>query len=177
MHSEVRAAAAISTPFDLAAAARQMSRGLGWVYTTLFLRTLKPKALQKAREHPDLLNLKAVKRARSWRAYDAAATAPLHGFESAEDYWSRSSSLPYLRRIRLPVLLLNARDDPFIPASILPQELVNGSKWLQAEFTDRGGHAGFVSGAWPWRPVYWAEQRSIEFLARFVPTLRPARSD
>lgn len=171
----VRACAAISTPFDLAAAAAEMSRGMGRLYSRFFLRTLKAKALIKADEYPGRLDREAVRRARNWREYDDAVTAPLHGFRDAEDYWARSSSLFLLDRIRRPVLLIGARDDPFVPASSLPEEHVGRSEWLHAEFTSRGGHVGFVSGALPWRPLYWAEHRAVEFLAAFVPTIRPAR--
>ncbi|UCF20093.1 MAG: hydrolase [Gemmatimonadota bacterium] len=170
---EVAAAVAISTPFDLAAAANKMSKGLGRFYSGFFLRTLKAKALLKAEEYPGLLDRDAILRARDWREYDDAVTAPLHGFRGAEDYWRRSSSLHFLTGIRRPTLLINARDDPFIPESSLPEESVSGSPWLESEFTSRGGHAGFIAGALPWRPIYWAERRAIEFLTRFVPALRP----
>lgn len=169
--AEIRAGVAISTPFDLAAAAEKMSRALGRLYTRFFLRTLKAKALAKARDYPDLLDARAVRRARTWRDYDGAATAPLHGFRDAEDYWARSSSKFYLARIRRPVLLINSRDDPLVPSASLPDDLADRSKWLYTLFTQRGGHAGFVSGVLPWRPVYWAEGQAIDFLARFVPTI------
>jgi predicted alpha/beta-fold hydrolase len=171
---EVRAAVAISTPFDLAAAAKRMSTGLSGLYSYFFLRTLKPKALRKAAEYSGLLDVEAIRRARTWRQYDEAVTAPLHGFKDAEDYWARCSSIHYLERVRRPALLINARDDPFIPASSLPEEPVKRSDWLVAEFTGRGGHAGFVGGRLPWRPRYWAEERAVEFLAEYVPTIRPA---
>jgi predicted alpha/beta-fold hydrolase len=172
---EVRAAVAISAPFNLAAAAHEMSRGSGRIYTRLFLRTLKPKARQKAQEYPHLLDTKAIRKARNWRQYDDAVTAPLHGFRDAEEYWSRSSSKSSLGRIRRPTLLINAKDDPFIPASSLPEGAVAESEWLHASFTEKGGHAGFVAGTVPWRPLYWAEQRTIEFLAGYVATVRPLR--
>ncbi len=172
---EIRAAVAISVPFDLAASARQMSRGMGLFYTHFFLKTLKPKALAKARQYPGLLDERAVRRARTWRQYDHVATAPLHGFASAEEYWEKSSSIPYLDGIRRPTLLISAADDPFIPESCLPRDAVKRSEWLHAEFTQRGGHAGFVAGAAPWRPFYWAEYRAIEFLADYAPTLWPGR--
>ncbi len=170
---EVSAAVAISTPFDLAAAASKMSRGLGRYYSSFFLRTLKAKALLKAEEYPNLLDRDTILRAQTWREYDDAVTAPLHGFRDAEDYWQRSSSLHYLKDIRRPTLLISARDDPFVPESSLPEEFVASSVWLESEFTAYGGHAGFIAGALPWRPLYWAEKRAVEFLARFVPALRP----
>lgn len=171
---EVRAAVAISTPYDLRASAAVMSRGLGRLYSRHFLRTLKRKALQKARDYPDLLDAKAVRRARNWRQYDETVTAALHGFASAEDYWQRSSSLHFLERIRRPTLLISAEDDPFMPADSLPRRAVEDSEWLTADFTERGGHAGFVGGNLLGRKVYWAEERAVTFLARFVPSVRPA---
>jgi len=172
---EVRAAVAISTPFDLAAAADTMSRGPGRLYSRFFLRTLKPKALLKAGEYPELLDAEAIRRAKTWRQYDHVATAPLHGFDSAEDYWSRSSSSSFLDRIRRPTLLINSEDDPFIPASCIPIDRIEQSDWLRAEITQRGGHVGFVAGSVPWRPYHWAEHRAVEFLSDFAPTIRPAQ--
>jgi predicted alpha/beta-fold hydrolase len=174
---EVRAAAAISTPFDLAAAAEKMSRGASRLYTHFFLRTLKTKMLQKAEEYPGSLDVEAIDRASNWRQYDDAATAPLHGFEDAADYWARSSSIHFLDRIRRPALLINAKDDPFIPATSLPMDAVERSQWLHAEFTEHGGHAGFIAGSLPWRPVYWAEQRAVQFLASYAPTIRSTDSE
>ncbi len=153
---EVRAAVAISVPFDLAQSAQQMSRGAGRLYTHFFLKTLKPKALAKARQFPGVLDEATIRRARNWKQYDDAATARLHGFRDADDYWAQSSSMRYLDAIRRPTLLISAADDPFIPESCLPREIVERSAWLEAEFTERGGHAGFVSGSLPWRPFYWA---------------------
>jgi predicted alpha/beta-fold hydrolase len=173
---EVRAGAAISTPFDLAAAAEKMSRGIGRLYTHFFLGTLKQKALAKAAEYPHILDAAAIRKARTWREYDDVATAPLHGFRDVSDYWERSSSISFLDRIQRPVLLINAKDDPFVPEPSLPTEMVERSQWLHAEFTINGGHAGFVAGALPWRPIYWAEHRAMEFLASFAPSIRPAPS-
>jgi predicted alpha/beta-fold hydrolase len=171
---EVRAAVAISVPFDLAAAAAKMSRRLGRLYSRFFLKTLKQKALLKARQYPELLDAEAIRRARNWLQYDGAATAPLHGFKDAEDYWGQSSSISYLKRIRRPALLIGARDDPFIPESSLPHDIAEGSEWLHAEFSPHGGHAGFVTGPFPWRPFYWAEHRAIDFLGSFALMMRPS---
>jgi predicted alpha/beta-fold hydrolase len=170
---EVCAVAAISTPFDLAAAAEKMSGGSGRFYTRFFLRTLKEKALKKAEEYPNLLDEEVIRQARTWREYDDAVTAPLHGFEDADDYWRRSSSMQYLDRIRRPTLLINSRDDPFIPESSLPEDQVARSPWLTALFGQSGGHAGFIAGPWPWRPFYWAEHRAVEFLSEFATAIPP----
>lgn len=165
---DFRAAAAISTPFDLKAGAEKLTRGLGPLYTRFFLRTLKAKALAKARQYPDLLDPAAIRSARDWREYDDAVTAPLHGFRDADEYWALSSSRGYLSHIRRPTLLINSRDDPFLPSSCLPSDAARDSQWLHPDFSDQGGHAGFVAGRLPVRARYWAEERSIAFLASHV---------
>ena len=146
----VRAAAALSAPLDLTAAGHAIARGFNrMVYNRMFLGTLKPKALAKIQQYPGLANADAVVAARDMYAYDAAYTAPLHGFSSTEDYWTRCSAKPALGTIRhLPALLVNARNDPFIPASSLPTRAEVGSAvtlWQPHE----GGHVGFPAGRFP----------------------------
>ncbi|MEY4763671.1 MAG: hypothetical protein RI907_344 [Pseudomonadota bacterium] len=146
----VRAAVAVSSPLDLTACGVAIGRGFNkLVYTRMFLQTLKPKALAKIRQHPGLANADAVAAATDMYTYDAAYTAPLHGFSSTEDYWTRCSAKPGLTAIRdLPVLLLNARNDPFIPAASLPTRADVGpavTLWQPHE----GGHVGFPSGRFP----------------------------
>lgn len=162
---QLAGAVGISVPFDLAACARVLDRGLRRaVYTANFMRTMRRKALAKARAHPGFVDVAAVRRARTFAEYDDAVTAPLHGFADARDYWRRASSGPYLRRLRRPTLLINALDDPIVPPEALPDPATLPAH-VHAEFPPRGGHAGFVEGAWPWRAGFWAERRAIEFLA------------
>lgn len=161
---QMRAAVGISVPFDLAACARALDQGFErMVYTENFLRTSKAKIRAKARTHPGFVDVEAALRARTFREYDRAVTAPLHGFADEVDYWTRGSSGPWLSRIRRPTLLIGARDDPFVPASSLPDVSTLPAP-VRAEFVPRGGHAGFVDGRWPWRATSWAERRAIEFL-------------
>jgi hypothetical protein len=163
------AAAAISVPFDLEACARRMDRGLPRIlYTTTFMRSFRRKTRAKALAHPGFVDVRAALRARTFAEYDRAVTAPLHGFADEVDYWRRSSSGPFLSHIKRPTLLLNAIDDPFVPATSLPDPR-RLPPHVRAEFVPRGGHVGFVEG-WPWRAVSWAERRAIEFLA---PVLDP----
>src|SRR5690349_20150589 len=116
------AAAAISTPLDLTAAGIAIGQGANRIYTHAFLRTLKPKALAMAAAFPDRLDPARIRRAYSMWTFDEFVTAPLHGFAGANDYWSRASSKPWLASIALPTLVLNARNDPFIPAASLPRQ-------------------------------------------------------
>jgi predicted alpha/beta-fold hydrolase len=161
----VRGAAALSVPFDLERGSRYISRGFSRVYERHFLRTLRKKAAAKLTRYPALFDLEAMLAARTLYEFDDVVTAPIHGFRDAHDYYSQSSSLPYLSRIRRPTLLLSARDDPFLPAAVLDEvaELARDNSCLTAEFHEHGGHVGFVSGR-PWRPVYYAERRVGEFL-------------
>jgi predicted alpha/beta-fold hydrolase len=145
----VRAVAAVSAPLDLAAGGRAIGRGFGrHVYTRMFMRSMKKKALIKLRRHPGLFDAAAMRRARDLRDFDEIFTGPLHGFAGADDYYARSSAKAQLDRIRIPALVLNARNDPFLPASALPRAGEVGpcvTLWQPAH----GGHVGFASGRWP----------------------------
>jgi uncharacterized protein len=161
--TEVAGAVAISTPFDLAACAGVLDRGLPRVlYTEHFLRTMKAKLRAKADGIGARVDLPAAMRARTFAQYDRMVTAPLHGFADERDYWTRSSSAAYLAAIRRPCLLINAVNDPFVPPSSLPLAEVAASRWLEAAFVAEGGHAGFLEG--PTGRRSWAERRAVAFL-------------
>ena len=163
---EVQSAVAISAPFDLGVAARAIDRGFSRVYAYVFLKTLKQKAILKARQYPGLIDPERVSRISSFAEFDDTVTAPFHGFRDGLDYWTTSSSKQFLGGIRRPVLLINSRDDPFLAGGHLPVRVVSESKWLTGEFTRTGGHAGFVEGIWPWTAGYWTESRVLTFLGR-----------
>ncbi len=163
----VRAIAAVSAPLDLAAGGRAIASGLSYqIYTRMFLRTLKPKALRMIARHPGLADPARVRRARDLGAFDDAFTAPIHGFRDAADYWARASSKPHLKRLRLPTLILNARNDPFQPAAVLPGADAT-SDWVRLEQPAHGGHVGFAQGAAPGR-LDWLPQRLLHFFAHGV---------
>jgi len=165
---QVRAAAAVSVPFDLERGARQIENGFGRVYTSHFLRTLKEKARIKLERFPGLFDPIRMEKAKTLYDFDDAVTAPVHGFYDAHDYYSRSSSLRFLSSIALPTLLLSASDDPFLPLEVRDSVLMMAreNSVLVAEMHERGGHVGFVSGHSPLDPHYYAEERLVEFLAR-----------
>jgi len=167
---QVRAAAAVSVPYDLGRGSRHIARGFARVYEQHFLRSLRRKALAKLESFPDLLPRERIIGARTLWDFDDAVTAPLHGFASAEDYYTRSSSLRFLAGVRLPTLLLSAVDDPFLPPAVLDdvRRVARENAALHVEFIDRGGHVGFVGGRAPWRPFYYAEWRVAEFLSVHV---------
>jgi uncharacterized protein len=159
----VRRAAAISAPIDLAAAGHALDRGLNrLLYTRHFLATLRPKSLAKLQMFPGLYDAATVRAARTFREFDNLVTAPLHGFRDVDHYWSAASSGPWLERIRVPTLLLNARNDPFLPEQALLAASRKAAPSVVLEFPRTGGHAGFLSGPFPGRS--WLPQRLLEFL-------------
>jgi uncharacterized protein len=143
------AVAAISSPVDLAASGHTIGRGFNrQVYTRMFLRSMKPKALAKLAQHPGLFPRARMEAARDLYEFDNLFTAPLHGFKNTEDYWQRASAKPHLAAIRIPALVLNARNDPFVPAASLPRQAHVGrcvTLWQPAH----GGHVGFPAGRFP----------------------------
>jgi uncharacterized protein len=160
----VRRAAAVSAPIDLAAAGRALDRGLNrLIYTRHFLATLKPKSLAKLELFPGLYDAAAVRGARSFRQFDDAVTAPLHGFRDVDHYWSAASSGPWLEGIRVPTLLVNARNDPFLPERELLAAAQKAAPCVVLEFPRTGGHAGFLSGPFPGHHR-WLATRLLEFL-------------
>jgi len=163
---EIKAAVALSVPFDLALSAQTLD-GPGfwrWVYRTRFLRTLKRKSLAKLKKFPGAADADRVRRARTLFEFDDALTARVHGFGSAPDYYAQSSSRSFVERVQVPLLLLSAADDPFIPAQCIPRPT---NRSVTLEISAEGGHLGFVEGP-PWRPRFYAERRALEFLAQRV---------
>jgi len=155
----VLAAAAVSAPFDLAASARAFEESaLNRVYMRRLVRSLKRKTVAKLARHPELLDRRRLAAVRTVRDFDEAVTAPLNGFSGAEAYWTESSGRRFLDAIRCPTLLINALDDPLVPAEGLPHREVRQNPALAAAFPAAGGHLGFISGGWPGQPVLWAER-------------------
>jgi hypothetical protein len=144
----VTAAASIGSPLDLAAGGAALGRGFNRVYTRMFLATLKSKALDKTRRFPGIAPVDALRASRNLYEFDNVFTAPLHGYRDTDDYWSRASGKPWLRSVRVPHLVLNARNDPFVPAASLPRAHEVAAA-VTLEQPDGGGHIGFASGPWP----------------------------
>jgi predicted alpha/beta-fold hydrolase len=166
----LHAAAAVAAPLDLAAVGDNLSLGFNRIYTHHFLSTLKQKARAKYAQYPYLFDLQRTLSARTMRDFDDHFMGPVHGFRNAEDYWARSSSTQYLPLIELPTLLLNAQDDPFMPAAVLP-DAHQCAATVTRDFPEQGGHVGFVSGRFPGH-LNWMPQRVLNFLAA---TLNPIR--
>jgi len=157
------AAAAVSTPLDLTAAGVAIEQGLNRVYSRHFRTTLVPKALAMARRFPGTLDAAAIARVDSMYRFDDVVTAPLHGFTGTDDYWKRASSKPWLRAVTVPTLVLNARNDPFIPARSLPTR-AEASAAITLEQPEGGGHGGFLGAGFPGR-LDWLPRRLVAFFS------------
>jgi predicted alpha/beta-fold hydrolase len=158
----VQAAVAVSAPMDLAAGGAALGRGFNRVYTRMFLSTLKLKALAKLERFPGLFEREALQRAASLYDFDNVYTAPVHGFRDTEDYWRRASSKPLLGGIRIPTLVVNALNDPFLPARFLARHH-EVSRAVTLDYPAWGGHVGFMTGGFPGE-LAWLPGRILHYL-------------
>lgn len=159
------AAAAVSPPFDLEVCARQCDTHHRGAIARHFLRTLIPKAIAKERQFPGQYDIAAVRRCRTFRAFDELVTAPVHGFRDAQHYYRSQSCGQFLPAIARPTLLLAAADDPLLRPELLPHAVAAASPFLHAQFVPHGGHVAFVDGGAPWAPRRWAEAQALRFFA------------
>jgi len=158
----VARAAAVCAPLDVGRSGDALGHGFNRVYARYFLSTLKPKALAKLAIAPGLFDASRLRRAATLREFDDCYTAPVHGFRDADDYWTQASSRPYLRGIEVPTLVLNTRNDPFVPVESLPSPAEVGAA-VRLEQPESGGHVAFVSGHFPGH-LGWLPARLLEFL-------------
>lgn len=160
----VAGAVVFSVPCELAASARRLDEPGNRLYTRRFLRSLRRKVIEKAGQFPGEIDITGVENMRSFREFDDRYTAPLHGFRDANDYWRQSSSRQFLSAIRLPVLLVSAANDPFLPQECFPVQEADNSPFVFLERPRTGGHVGFSSSG----ASYWSEIRTVDFLRRIV---------
>ncbi len=154
-------AVAFSVPCDLASSSRALESRANRIYMDRFMVNLRAKIRVKMRMFPGELSDAGLDAMRTFREFDGAYTAPLHGYRDAEDYWARASSKPALGRIAIPALLVNARNDPFLPRECFPEEIARASESFYLETPRHGGHIGFRSFD---GREYWSESRAIRFI-------------
>ena len=173
-HALVAAAVAVSVPFDLAAGSDRIGSGImGRVYTRYFMRSLLRKVALKEDLLRDACDIDAVRRARTLRQFDDVATAPLHGFAGAADYYERSSSAAFIDGIRVPALVIHSMDDPFLPPDRVPAAALEANPHVTPVLTARGGHVGFIEGS-VLRPRFWVEEAIAGWLAGRLGARSPA---
>ncbi len=166
--SPLKAAVAVSIPFELAKTAEHLKTGFSRLYQWHLLRELSAYHHRKFKDlpKPSAINDVDVTQLKTFWEFDNAITAPLHGFKNANDYYEKSSSRQYLAKIKTPTLILHARDDPFTTLNALPK-VHEVSKHVSLEFSEDGGHVGFISGKYPWKPIYWLEERIMDYLESY----------
>lgn len=169
----VDAACAVSAPLDLARGGAALSSGFNMLYTRMFLQTLKPKCLTKLEQFPGLFDRAALLAARDLYAFDNVVTAPLHGYRDTNDYWDRASAKHVLEDITVPTLVLNARNDPFLPGVHLPRKAARN---VTLDYPAHGGHVGFANGRIPGR-LDWLPCRLMHFLETGQPLRAPAQGE
>ena len=158
----VHRAVALSVPCDLACSSRELSLVSNRIYMERFLIAMRSKIRAKDRMFPGELDLTGLSRVRTFQEFDDRYTAPIHGFRSAADYWERNSCRRFMAGIRVPALLINARNDPFLGKDCYPEPEASASDWLHLETPETGGHVGFPT--FGKGGEYWSETRAAEFL-------------
>jgi uncharacterized protein len=157
---------AFSAPCDLATCSREIARPHNAFYQWQFLYTLKQKAREKNQLFPNQFDLDKVLIAKTFGGFDDHFTAPINGYRDAEDYWANASSLPHLHNIRVPALLVNAKDDSFLSAECFPFEIAQQHAFLHLEIPKHGGHLGFMK---PDKAGFlWSEHRAWAFASENV---------
>ena len=164
----IAAAVGVSAPFHLGFVAEKISRGFSRIYQRYLLRSLRRDVERKMAARGDDLGLARgeLRRLNTFFKFDDRLTAPLHGFAGAEDYYAKTRSDLLLKHVAVPTLILNASNDPLVPAGLIPRQCDVSHK-VTLEITRSGGHVGFVCGRWPWSPHFWLETRVPEFLSSF----------
>ncbi len=166
-HAPVCAAVAVSVPFVLSDAALRLEGGASRLYQWALLRRMRSSVRRKFRTLPAPFDLRALERVTTFRQFDDLVTAPLHGFSGADDYYARASSRQFLARVRVPTLVLHARDDPFMTPASIPQ-LQELAPEVTLELAERGGHVGFIEGRTPWRASSYLTRRIPQYLRPFL---------
>jgi predicted alpha/beta-fold hydrolase len=158
----IKSVVAFSVPCDLAASSRRLAERKNKIFMWRFLKDLRIKIDAKALDFPEDVSIDDYHQIKNFQQFDDRYTAPIHGFDSAADYWASSSCKPVLKDIRIPALLVNALNDPFLPESCFPFEEAQQSEWLSLEVPRSGGHVGFIE--LNNRQAYWMEKRVVEFV-------------
>lgn len=163
----ISAAVAVSTPFDLSQSTEKLKRGFSRVYNWWLLKSLRQSMLNKFLNKSEFLNYSELNKIKSIEEFDNKITAPMHGFSSAKDYYAKSSSKKYLRQIKIPTLIISAKDDPFLPQEAIPN-LSEVSSCVDLQISPHGGHVGFIEGKIPFYASYYLEWRILQYLSEFL---------
>ena len=159
--TEIKKAVAISVPMDLKASCEKISLPSNWIYSNRFLKSLKNKVVTKA-AHRKEIDISGIEKIKTLSQFDNRYTAPIHGFKDALDYYNQCSSIRFVNDIRIPTLILNAENDPFLSKECFPSDLLKDHVNVQLEILTRGGHVGFAQ--FNKNGLYFSEQRALDFI-------------
>jgi len=165
-NSKIKKGVAISVPLHLSSSSKKISALENSLYSKRFLKTLKKKILQKSQAYPDQMKVDVLRKIKTLTEFDDFFTGPLHGFADAEEYYEENSALYFLERIKVPVLILNAQNDPFLSHKCFPYQLAKKSNLVYVEFPNHGGHVGFTPHNF--QNPYYSESRAVEFILRDI---------
>jgi predicted alpha/beta-fold hydrolase len=160
---QIKRAVVFSVPLDLQACSTKLSEPGNVIYHRRFLKSLRQKVATKALHMPERLSLEAYRNVKTLQDFDEYYTAPLHGFRGAVDYYHRCSAKNFLSTIVIPTLIVNAQNDPFLPAECFAEDLVKDLPQVFLEIPEKGGHCGFFSNTL--HGTYWSEERALKFIS------------
>lgn len=162
---EVRAVIGVSAPCDLHSSLKELLKPKNYLYAQRFRKHLVAKLKLKRPLFPDLLSEQDLRHIRTLKDFDDIYTSRAHGFKDALDYYEKSSCLPFLSRIKIPVLIINAQNDSFLGPECYPFKEAENSTNLYLETPRYGGHVGFLDKG----NIAYTEYRAIEFLQKITP--------
>ncbi len=165
LNDKIKSAVTFSTPVELSNSSQLLAKGFRKLYTRIFLKTLKSKALQKI-ELLHEIDFNYLNQVNNLTDFDDAFTAPLHGFKDSSDYYKKCSSRQFLKYIKIPTLIVNALDDPFLADDCYPRAESQSNDFLFLETPDYGGHVGFCEKLT--KQSYWSERRAWSFISRYL---------
>ena len=144
----------VSTPIDLSACSDALEAPRNFIYQDRFLARLKDRIRRRHQQYPDRYDIKPLDQVRTIRQFDDAYTAKLFGFGTASNYFATQSSNQHLERIRIPTLMIQAKDDPLIPFAVFSHKAIAANRNLRLVATDHGGHVGFIARR---QPRFWLD--------------------
>ncbi|MCB1201855.1 MAG: alpha/beta fold hydrolase [Leptospiraceae bacterium] len=163
---EIKAGIIFSAPIDLRSCAMKLAEPQGKLYMSRFLATMRDKIKEKNRRFPGTLDLTGLEKIKDFEEWDTRFTGPIHGFKDADDYWKKCSSLPHIPKLKIPVLLVQSRNDPFLSELCFPREMSEKNKYFFLEDLQYGGHCAYTENPLG-EEILWSEKRALQFAEEY----------
>ncbi len=163
LSSKISGSVVFSVPCHLASSSMELAKPRNKIYMVRFLKMLYKKVKQKEKQFPERISSEGYSNIKNFYDFDNRYTAPIHGFKDAEDYWEKCSSIKFIKDIKIPTLIVNAANDPFLPDECYPVEETRNHKHVNLEIPRSGGHVGFIT--FDASGEYWSEKRAVSFIS------------